>query len=235
MPVSVVQTASNTGTSTVTVTLGSSTTAGNCLVACIAMGSGGGLATVSGVTLGGAADHWAQLAAAGNLLTGAEQLAVWADPNCAGGQTAVAITVSGAAVTLAQVFEASGIAASSVLDQSATADSGGATSGPAFSLSTGSTAQASELAIACTYGYNQTVTGPSSPWVNEATLASTTRDLQASYQILSSAGTVTYSGSYGAATFNGQIVVTLLAAAAAAAAVSQVPVQLPPVYQQRIR
>ncbi|HEY2090127.1 MAG TPA: hypothetical protein VGH54_29415 [Mycobacterium sp.] len=213
----VVQSAGNTGANTVTVTLGAATTAGNCLVACIGMGSGVGLASVSSVTLGGAGDNWAALKAAGDLTNGAEQLAVWADPNCAGGQTNVTVTVPGVAVTLAYVFEASGIAASSVLDQFGTADSGGTASGPAFSVSTGgATAQASELAVACAYGYNTTVTGPSSPWVNTATLTSTARTLQAGYNVLSSAGTVTYAGSFGAATFNGQVLVTLKAASGTA-------------------
>lgn len=214
--VAFVQVASNTGGSSVTVTLGSGTTAGNCLVACIAMGNGGTLASVSSVKLGGAADNWAQLKAVGDLTTGAEQLAVWADPNCAGGQTAVAITVTGAAVTLAYVFEFSGIATASILDQFGTFDSAGGT-GSTFSVSTGgATTQASELAVGCVYGFSTTITGPGSPWVNQATLTSTTRTLQAGYDILSSTGTVTYSGSFGAAAFNGQVLVTLKAAAGAA-------------------
>lgn len=217
MPISFVQQASNTGTSTVTVTLGSNTTAGNCLVVCIALGSAGSLASVASVKLGGVADNFSQLKAVGDLTTGAEQLAVWADPNCAGGQTAVAITLNVAAVSLAYVFEFSGVAASSILDQSATFDSAGGTNST-FSVTSGTTTQASEVAVGCVYGFNTTITGPASPWVNEATITSTTRNLQASYNILSSTGTQTYSGSFGAAAFNGQILVTLKAAAAVAAA-----------------
>jgi len=216
MSIAFVQTASNTASaSTVTVTLGSATTAGNCLVACIALGSGSSLATISSITLGGSAGNWAQLKAVGDLTTGAEQLASWADPSCAGGQTSVVINCTGASVLLAQVFEFSGIAASSVLDQFATFDSGGG-SNSTFSVTTPATTQASELAIGCVYGFNTTITGPSSPWVNETTVVSTTRTLQAGYDILSSTGTVTYSGSFGASALNGQILVTLFAAASAA-------------------
>jgi len=212
--VAFVQAASNTGTSTVTVTLGSPTTAGNCLVACIAMGNASGTASVASVKLGGAADNWSQLKAVGDLAVGAEQLAVWADPSCAGGQTAVAVTLNVALVSLVWVFEFSGVAASAVLDQSATFDSAGGTNST-FSVTSGATTQASEVAVGCVYGFNTTITGPSSPWVNEATITSTTRTLQAGYDILSSTGTVTYSGSFGAAAFNGQILVTLFGAVTA--------------------
>lgn len=213
MSIAFVQTASNTGTTTCTVTLGP-TTGGNCLVACVALGASSNLSSVSGITLGGVNDNWAQLRAVGSLVTGAEQLAMWADPNCATGQTSVVVTLAGgASASLVQVFEFSGIATSSILDQSGTFDSAGG-SNPTFSVSTGApTAFASELAVGCVYGYNSTTTGPSSPWVNETTLSSTTRRLQAGYNILSSTGTVTYSGSFGGSTFNGQVLVTLVAAA----------------------
>ena len=221
MTIAFVQTAGNSSaTNAVTVTLGANTTAGNCLVVCIGMGSGGAHATVSSVTLGGSSAGWSQLAAVGDLTTGAEQLAVWVDPNCAGGQTSVVVTLSGASVTLAQVFEFSGVAASSVLDQSVTFDSGAGTNST-FSVTSGTTTQPSEVAVGCVYGFNTTITGPSSPWVNETTVTSTTRTLQAGYDILSSTGTVTYSGSFGAAAFNGQILVTLFGASAAT------PQQLP--------
>ena len=213
--VAIVQTASNTGNA-VTVTLGSPTTASNCLVACVALGSGGSLASVTSIKLGGSADNWAQLKAVGDLTTGAEQLAVWADPNCAGGQTSVVMQPAVANTNVMYVFEASGIAPSSILDQFGTADSGGSQTGPSFSVSTGgATTQASELAVGCVYGYNQTITGPSSPWVNESTVSNGTRTLQAGYQILSSTGTVTYSGTLGGSTYNGQILVTLKAAGGA--------------------
>ena len=215
MSIAFVQAASNTAAAgSVTVTLGSNTTAGNCLVACIALGNSSSTSSVSSVKLGGAADNWASLKAVGDLAVGAEQLAVWADPNCAGGQTAVAITQSTGLVTMAWVFEFSGLATSSILDQSATFDSAGGTNST-FSVTSGTTTQASELAIGCAYAFSTTITGPSSPWVNESTLSQGSDRLQASYDILSSTGTVTYSGSFGAAQFNGQILVTLLATAAA--------------------
>lgn len=216
MSIAFVQAASNTTavSASVTVTLSQPTTAGNCLVACVANGAGSTLAFVSSVTLGGSADNWAVLKTSGSTTAGAEVLSAWADPNCAVGQTSVVITCSGGGnATLAWVFEFSGIATSAILDQFGTFDSVAGTN-PSFSVSTGgATTQASELAIGCAYGFNQTITGPSSPWINESTLTSGSRNLQAGYNILSSTGTVTYAGSFGGATFNGQILVTLFAAA----------------------
>jgi hypothetical protein len=209
--VSFIQAASGSTTvsSTVTVTLSTPTTAGNCLIACVANGNGAPLAFVSSATLGGAADNWAALKTSGDVNNGAEVLSVWADPNCAGGQTSVVINCTGGgATTLAWVFEFSGVLISSVLDQFATFDSV-AGSNATFSVTTGVTAQASEVAVGCVYGFNQTITGPGAPWVNESLLAFSGRNLLASYNILSSTGTVTYSGSFGGATFNGQILVTL--------------------------
>ena len=209
MSIAFVQAASNTAAaSSVTVTLGSATTAGNCVIACIALGNGSSTSAVSSVTLGGSAGNFSQIKAVGDLAVGAEQLAIWVDPNCAGGQTSVAITQTTGLVTMAWVFEFSGLALSALLDQSATFDSAVGTNST-FSITSGATTRASELAVGCAYAFSTTITGPSSPWVNEATLSQGNDRLQASYNILSSTGTVTYSGSFGAAQFNGQILVTL--------------------------
>ena len=234
MAIAFVQQGSNTtaAAATVTVTLGQNTTAGNCLVVCTALGNSSQQQTVSSVTLGGAAGNFAQLAAVGNLVTGAEQLAAWADPNCAGGQTAVAVTWSGGLAVMVYVFEFSGIVASSPLDQSVTFDSGGG-SNSTFSVTTGTLAQATEVAVGCAYGYNQTVTGPNSPWVNEATITSGPRDLQASYNIVNATTAVTYSGSFGASTFNGQILVTLKGTVSAGPAGTVEPWTTVPVPRRR--
>ena len=209
MSIAFVQAASNTAAaSSVTVTLGSATTAGNCVIACIALGNSSSTSAVSSVTLGGSAGNFSQIKAVGDLAVGAEQLAIWVDPNCAGGQTSVAITQTTGLVTMAWVFEFSGLALSALLDQSATFDSAVGTNST-FSITSGATTRASELAVGCAYAFSTTITGPSSPWVNEATLSQGNDRLQASYNILSSTGTVTYSGSFGAAQFNGQILVTL--------------------------
>ena len=227
MTIAFVQTAGNSSaTNAVTVTLGSATTAGNCLVACIALGNSSSTSAVSSVTLGGSAGNFSQIKAVGDLAVGAEQLAIWVDPNCAGGQTSVAITQTTGLATMAWVFEFSGLALSALLDQSATFDSAAGTNST-FSITSGATTQASELAVGCAYAFSTTITGPSSPWVNEATLSQGNDRLQASYNILSSTGTVTYSGSFGAAAFNGQILVTLFGASAAT------PYQLP--QRQRYR
>ena len=93
-PPSLVQAATATGTSaTITVTLESATTAGNCLVVCVANG-GSFNGVVTGITLGGAAGNFGALASGGNPSTSAAVASIWADPNCAGGQTSVTITTT---------------------------------------------------------------------------------------------------------------------------------------------
>ena len=103
MPIALVQTAQNQANSTtVTATLGSNTTAGNCLVVTVAVGSNSSPAgtTVSSITLGGSAGNFSQLVADSS---GASF--IWADPSCAGGQTAVAVTVASGTQILVQVYE----------------------------------------------------------------------------------------------------------------------------------
>src|SRR5580692_6602601 len=98
-----VQSKSGSATSgtTITVTLTSNTTAGNCLVVCAGDYAGTFPATVTGITLGGSAGNFT-LGESKN--TSAEPDAeIWADPNCAGGQTSVVVTFS-ATVTDAAVW-----------------------------------------------------------------------------------------------------------------------------------
>src|ERR1035438_2322422 len=126
MGISVVQTMSGYVTSSgpVTMTLGTPTTAGNCLVVCAAnMGTGH---AVSGITLSpsGSAGNFAKAA-------GIVSAEIWADDNCAGGQTSLAVSfssdVDGAA---AVAYEVSGLAASGLVDKSSSA-SGTGGHGPA--------------------------------------------------------------------------------------------------------
>ena len=206
MAISIVQTAQNYATdqsasATVTVTLGQATQAGNCLVVVVATAYETTNATVSGVTLGGAAGNFGALYHIG---TGSSDSIVsfWADPDCAGSQTSVAASVSGGSgygLVAVSVLEVSGLASTlaGLLDQSAGAEGAGTawSSGP-----TGTTSHADELAVGgiATYAYH-TITGPASPWVNLAQQSGSVSAFppsqsMAGYDVLSATGTVTYSG-----------------------------------------
>jgi hypothetical protein len=200
--ISVVQTASNStanGTS-VTVTLPSGTTAGNTLVAAVYFGA----SSLSGITLGGSAGNWALQVDEDSWVD------IWADQNCAGSQTSVVVTQSSANLMSVMVYEIAGLAGSA-LDRTA-----GAYAAPAAATSwttgaTATTTQASEIAIGVMGGYNDygnatTITGPGSPWVNETQVtAETGVFLLSGYQILSSTGTVTYSGTGSGTNLSGNL------------------------------
>jgi hypothetical protein len=151
------------------------------------------------VTLGGSAGNWASQVTLTTALAG--QVALWADPNCAGGQTSVAITQNGPGASLAaQVYEISGLVTTSPLDASSSNGPTSLTTSSWTSNASGTTTQATEIAIGVVGGYNNagsstTLTGPSSPWTNETQVTpSTGVFLLSGYNILSSTGTVTYSG-----------------------------------------
>lgn len=112
------------------------TGAGNCLIVCVASQTTAGAGSISAMTLGGSAGNFA-VVDEGHGVNGVQHADafIWADPNCAGGQTTVAITgvninaASGSGGII--VYEVSGLSTSSVVDQhisaggnSATYDSG---------------------------------------------------------------------------------------------------------------
>lgn len=119
-------------------TLASATTAGNTLV--VGCTDEAGASSVSAATLGGAAGNFAQLVLAAANVAGSEIMGTfWADPNCSGGQTSVAVTASGhgTGITIC-AMEFSGLLATSTLatmtDQTKTA------TGTAGSWTTGNSA-----------------------------------------------------------------------------------------------
>ena len=155
--------------------------------------------SVTGVKLGGSAGNFA---AVYTDTTTASAIALWADPNCAGGQTSVAVTMgstTGSVFMAVIAYEFSGLALSSVTDktQNHNVQGGAATF---TSNATATTTQAAELWFGLAAGYNNagaafTFTGPASPWANVQQNGGTdATSLIAGYQIVSSAGTVTYSG-----------------------------------------
>jgi hypothetical protein len=189
MAITIVQQASASGFSTgsaITATLPSPTTAGNCLVVCASGGSG---AIISGITLGGASGNFA-LAKRGNTNNDAE---IWTDQNCAGGQTAVAVTPSTFSVLTFVVYEVAGLLTTGAVDVTV---SGTGAAVPWSSGTSATTSQPNELWVGCC-GINVTSeTGPASPWVNTAVNNSTSSGnwVVAGVQIVSATGTVTYNG-----------------------------------------
>lgn len=219
MSPSLVQSASNTGTTgtSVTATFGAGTTAGNCVVACVGTG-GASLRTVSGVTLGGAAGNFAVAKAQSNSSTVVVDCEIWTDQNCAGGQTAVKASYSGVpSASAVWAEEWAGISASSAVDKT---NSAGASSTSWSSGASGTLSQASEVvlgAVYCATNAAVTITGPGSPWTNLAQAGgSGGLGLLAGYQIVSATTTQTYSGTQNGSAFesNAAVIVTLKAAAA---------------------
>ena len=178
-----------------TVTLPNPPAAGNCLVACI---GGHNANTVSSVVLGFSdADNWA---AALTNDVGAITGEIWIDPDCDGSSAGVTIHTANAGQINAQVFEFSGVS-TSPLDVSTSAQN--LTPSSSWSSGTSGTAAAGDAWIGMCSGYAGVIyslTGPSSPWTNEAVLTNSSGTPQvfsrfiAGYQVSSSAGTVTYAG-----------------------------------------
>lgn len=196
--VALVQHASNTAASgtSVTVTLGAGTTAGNFLVACVTTPVND--ATVTSITLGGSAGNWAQAIDQTNATF--PTMYIWTDPNCAGGQTSVVVHLSTSDAPAVDVYEVSGMGTSPTLDKSSV--NGSAGTGAAWtSNATATTTTAAEFVVGMYGGFDNiggtpTFTGPSSPWTNETVLRPGTGLFQMSgYQVTSGTAAYTYSGS----------------------------------------
>src|SRR5216684_2160177 len=112
MTIQVVQSKTGSGSGTsLTITLGSNTSASNCLVVCAGCPvTGIGNRLITGITLGGSSDHFAQgvgLAVSGTSGVTGE---IWTDQNCAGSQSSVVLTFSSSATaSLATIYEVSGL------------------------------------------------------------------------------------------------------------------------------
>lgn len=204
-----VQTAQNSGNaSTLTITLGSATTAGNALIVMLAAsGTTSNPTAISGITIGGSADNFSQLSTFGSSSDAAIG-AVWLDLNCVGGQTSVVITATGGTGTLAimaSVYEFAGLYPVSPFDQTAGTVGTGATSWSSGSSPT--TTQATELWLGCAFttstASSPTLTGPSSPWTNLTQVnqvqGSFNDQFRSGWQIVSATGAAAYAGTVSAA------------------------------------
>ena len=215
MSISVVQSktadALSTSITSLSLALSSSTTAGNTLVVAVSFIAGSTGVTVSGITLGGSAGNFAKAVGSGN--PHGLDAEIWCDPNCAGGDTSVVISFTGGNATdaFAWAYEVSGLASSPVDKSSSGAPSG---EGDWSSGTTATTSQATEIWFGVAVG--EDAASPSSPsgWTNTALNGSGEEWGQAGYQIVSSTGTATYSGTpsvyYAAAvvTLEGSLAVT---------------------------
>ena len=183
---------------TLTLTLASPTTAGNCLIVCVGTSSTAAASAVASVKLGGSVGNFAAEETSGTSGSLQGRAEIWADPNCAGGQTAVLITVAGGSGANtgigAVVYEFTGIPTSSAVDQ---VHPGQGTSTPWSSGSTPTTTQASELWVGAYCGSDfaggKTITPPAA-FTNIATQLATVTYFTAGYQIVSSTGAAAYAG-----------------------------------------
>jgi hypothetical protein len=153
-----------------------------------------------GVIPGGGSGNFAQAVA---NLTNTFNCEIWADPNCAAGQSSVTVSFSGLtgggnpSRFAIYVMEWSGINTASPVDKT---NSGVSVSSSTFSSgATGVLTQADEVIIGAITsggsGGTQTITGPSSPWANFAQLSPvSTVGFLAGYQVVSATTSQTYSG-----------------------------------------
>lgn len=219
MSPTLVQNKSGTATSgtSITVTLTSNTTAGNCLIVKVGAFQGTTTPTVSGITLGGSAGNFAKAKSGAGTTVDCE---IWTDQNCAGGQTSVVVTFNagtGTLLTMAvQVEEWSGLATSGAVD----VDNSGANSSSTSwsSGSSGTLTNANELVVGAVYSSNpsSTLTTPGSPWteLTQVTVTNTiTSKLGTAYQVVTANTAQTYSGTQSTASANAAVVVTLKEAA----------------------
>jgi hypothetical protein len=205
--ISIVQSVHGTGTG---ISFGTATTAGNCVIVLLGDHGATSAPSVTGVTLGGLAGNFAALATAVKATSPFQFATAWADPSCAGGQTAIAVTESNGNAPVIYAFEVAGLAAASVLDQSSTATLAGTSWS---SGSTPATAQAAELWIGlAAYAANTTLTGPGGAWSNTVQNNSTTVHAIAGTQITASTGAAVYSGTSTLNSSYAALVVTLVPA-----------------------
>ena len=171
------------------------TAAGSGLIVCI--GTPANNATVTSVLVGGVASNFVQVVASHAGEVGAEQ---WACPNAPAGSTTVTVNLSGVDNPLVDIFETSGLALSSVADQSNSGFSNGASAWS--SGATSETTQAEEFVVGVMCGFDAlfsgaapAMTGPAGPWVNEAQQTINSWEFQLSgYQVASAEAAFTYAG-----------------------------------------
>src|ERR1035438_244230 len=185
------------GTS-LTVTLSTATTSGNCLVVM----AGAVTSAVSGITLGGAAGNFTRLV----HVSAQYPVSCWADPGCAGGQTAVAVTFAATDTGFVTVYEVAGLTASP-LDLNASASSASSSS---FHSLTGTTTAEAEFWVGAVLDATYAPTGPASPWTNLAAASSGGHQWMSGSQITTATGAANYAGTFTTSTAYQAVAVTLI-------------------------
>jgi hypothetical protein len=202
-----------TSGTTLTLTLAAGTTAGNCLVNYIGEAQGTTNPVVSGITLGGSAGNYvAAKKAINNADANAE---IWVNWNCAGSQTAIVVTFT-AGTGISQGNEGWAEEWSAILATSNPVDKtngGNGSSAAPTSGSTGTLTQPNEVVVGCICSL-ASITGPSTPWTNQAQVTAGGSNLVAGHQVVTATTAQTYSGTTASAVW-GAVVVSLLEAAAA--------------------
>lgn len=192
MAISLVQSKSGTWT-TPSLSLNSATTAGNCLI--VMLTDTGGVTATSAAKLGGAADNFAKLeedsATPGSIHVLAS---IWADPSCAGGQTAITWTDTGTPTSPTYwIAEFSGIAASSPFDTGNVASGTGGSWSAAFTSTTGSELWLGAVAIASGSGSGTAGNG----WTFVSVTDVNSDVCVYGWQVKSVTGTATFAGTGG--------------------------------------
>lgn len=194
-------------TSSITNTLGSNVTAGNCVVAVIGI-SGAAASVISSVKLGTNADNWASAIGSSNGTT--VSTAIWVDPVSVGGINTVVTTASGTHLAFVYVYEFSGVTTSSPVDRTSTSTGTGISWTSATTSVTTQSVESWIGGVTVNAAANQS--GPASPWTNE-TGANNSNIANAGisgYQITSSTGAATYAGTSASSAAWAGAVVTLM-------------------------
>lgn len=169
------------------------TTAANCLVVAVASASGAST-SVTGVTLGGLADNFFRLTDLHYTGAAFNYVALWADPDCAGGPTQVVVSGLNANEVASGngsvwVYEFSGLNAytNTLLDLV----SAGPGTGTAWdSGTTATTSSDAEAWVGVMHGPSPS-TVPGAPWVNSQPAGGL---CVTGYQITTAAGAADYAG-----------------------------------------
>ncbi len=185
--------ASDTTSGVLGLTFADPTGAGNTGVVFLGAIASLAVPSAASCTLGGSADNFA---VAASLVSGGTSLiAAWADPGCAGGQTAIAASSgpSGGTYSAGAAYEISGLAASPA-DQAGTASG----TGTSWDITTGDTTQAAEIWLGAALANGSTaITGPASPWANVTGVVVSPDPpmaMIAGYRTASATGTAAYAG-----------------------------------------
>jgi hypothetical protein len=232
-------------TGTVAPAFTSNVTAGNCLVAIFSVNGATATPTVTSVTTNGTAENWvlAKADADGFIF-------FYVDANSGGGQKIIDVnlafgftaTTSNSACVTADIYEVSGLGTTVTVDKTATADQD-TTAGTSWSSgATLTTTQANEIwfgnvAVSPSATNTTSTITPSGAWTNETTISSSiqaggtsTSDKfetfqRSGFQVVSSTGTATYSGTCSASSFwnAGAIALSGTSSVTGTAAVAEAP------------